>query len=80
MSLARNDTLHSGWVAEPSGRGTVNIITTCVITMVLCSWTVHRMNMPSPNDSNWTVLERKLRLTLLGIFAPEIVFQLSLCA
>jgi hypothetical protein len=32
-----NDTLSREWVPEPDGRGTWNILSTCILTIILCA-------------------------------------------
>ena len=67
-----------GWTAQPDGRGTLDIIWSCVITMFLCSWSVLCMNMPGPKESRIQILWRKLSLTALGVLCPELIFELAL--
>lgn len=67
-----------GWTSQPDGRGTMDIIWSCVATMGLCSWSIICINMPGKRESRWVVLWRKVALTALGIMCPEI--QLSMGA
>ena len=67
-----------GWTAQPDGRGTLDIIWSCVITMFLCSWSILCMNMPGPKESRGQILWRKTSLTALGVLCPEIIFELAL--
>ena len=77
---ARNVTT---WEPEPNGRGTYGILSSCIITMVLCVWTAVHLNIPEHKSANprqnvpwWkgpTQGSRRLGFVLLGLFAPEIV-------
>ncbi|MCJ1272137.1 hypothetical protein MMC22_012044 [Lobaria immixta] len=62
----------TNWQAEPNTRGTWTIITTCLITLGLCLWTVLHLNIPGHNgmvSQPW----RKLGWLLTGLLAPEII-------
>lgn len=63
-----------GWVyCTPNGRGTWDILWSCLITLTLCVWTALHLNVP---DHNQSVLKQwlcKLKWLLLAIFFPEIV-------
>jgi hypothetical protein len=75
FALAANGTDASlaGWVPDPDGRGTLDIISSCVITFILCVWCALHLNVPPPGaKSGWFALE-KAKWVLLGIFAPELV-------
>jgi len=75
LALAANTTETSlvGWVPDPDGRGTLSLISSCVITFVLCVWCALHLNVPPPDaPSSWFALE-KTKWVLLGIFAPELV-------
>ena len=61
------------YVAGPSGRGTIGLLTTCILTLFACVWTAIHLNV-FPRDSSWR--ERfihKVGWTLLASFAPEVV-------
>ena len=81
-NLIKNDTQHStikqGWTSQPDGRGTLDIIWSCVLTMSLCSWSVLCMNFPAQKETRLQILWRKLALTALGVLCPEIIFELAL--
>lgn len=40
-----------GFVSEPSGRGTIGILRSCILTLLICLWTSIRINAPSKNHS-----------------------------
>ena len=67
-----------GWTPQPNGRGTIDIIWSCVFTIFLCSWSVLCLNVPAENDPYWKINWRKCMLTGLGILGPEFILQLAL--
>jgi hypothetical protein len=63
------------YVPGPEGRGTIGLLTTCLITLSLCVWTAIHMNVP-PGEirrSKWRKFVHKLGWTVLAVFAPEVV-------
>ena len=60
------------YVPDPSGRGTVGLILSCVVTLSLCVWTAIHMNV-DPSRNKWRRFLNKLVWVLLGILAPEFV-------
>ena len=70
---AHGDTRY-GWVESPNcGRGTLDIIWACFLTVILCCWSALRMNTPADRDSDIRIFSRRLKWMLVGIFAPEII-------
>lgn len=67
-----------GWTSQPNGRGTLDIIWSCVVTMGLCSWSITCLNMPGAKESKYIVLWRKFCMTVLGILCPEIMTATAL--
>ena len=67
-----------GWISEPKGRGTASLLSSCLLTIFLCTWSALHINIPS---SKSTLSERffyKLRLTLVAIIAPEFIVGVAL--
>lgn len=64
----------SQWKQASTERGTLNILLTCLITLILCVWTCLHLNIPRRDKVGWrhSVL-RKLLWAFLGIFVPEVV-------
>ena len=67
-----------GWTPQPEGRGTIDIIWSCAITMSLCSWSIICMNMPGSKESKYIVLWRKLALSSLGVACPEVLLEMAM--
>ena len=60
------------WEPSPNTRGTFDILSTCVITMLLCVWTAVHLNV-SPRGSVWRPRLRKVGWLVLALLAPEMV-------
>lgn len=60
------------WKPNPDSRGTFDILTTCLITLLLCVWTAVHLNV-SPPGSFWTPIWRKIGWLTLALLAPEMV-------
>lgn len=60
------------WKPSPNTRGTFDILSTCLITMLLCVWTAVHLNI-SPPGAFWSPKLRKLGWLILALLAPEIV-------
>ena len=64
-----------GWVDQPDGRGTLDILWTCFFTIFVCTWTIQHPNVPSPDEhdqrAKW--LLRKFRWAMLTVLVPEVV-------
>ena len=66
-------TREPGWVSAPSGRGTFELVSSCVFTLVLCVWTALHLNVfPAGTSTSQRVL-KKAMWALLALFAPEFV-------
>lgn len=69
-----NDTI-VGWMPEPKSRGTSSILTTCILTLVLCVWTAVHLNIPQYKHAG-AQLGRKIGWLVMGMLAPEMVSHL----
>ena len=67
-----------GWTPSGVGRGTIDIVWTCLITIFLCSWSLICLQVPSEKDTPPSVLWRRAWLTCLCGLGPEFMFQLAL--
>lgn len=63
-------TLH-GWVDQPNNRGTFDIISSCFLTIFLCTWTCLHLNVPASKEGSWRPVLRKSRWMVLTILGPE---------
>ncbi|KAF4456308.1 hypothetical protein F53441_1553 [Fusarium austroafricanum] len=76
--MIANDTEFVGWTPSPDGRGTYDIIFTCLVTTFLCCWTSVYPNIPAPGDGIWASLRDKLGLACLGLLGPEFIIVLAI--
>ncbi|KAF2134702.1 hypothetical protein P153DRAFT_392026 [Dothidotthia symphoricarpi CBS 119687] len=70
---ATSTTRVSGWVQQPNGRGTFDILWTCLATIGISTYTMLCLNIPAPKDSYARIIGRRLLWMLLGILGPEFV-------
>ncbi|KAI0841331.1 hypothetical protein F5Y06DRAFT_261297 [Hypoxylon sp. FL0890] len=63
----------SGWVNQPTYRGTWDIIWTCLVTIFICTYTLLCLNVPAPSDSLFITIRRRVMWMILAIIGPEIV-------
>lgn len=66
-----------GWVSQPNGRGTFDILWSCLFTIFLCTWVSLHLNVPSMHETYRHQFSRKLRWMLQAIIAPEFVLVLA---
>ena len=62
-----------GWVAQPTSRGTLDILWSCLVAIFICTYTILCLNVPSRNDSWRTILGRRVMWMGLAILGPEFV-------
>jgi hypothetical protein len=73
-----NSTIVTGWVQQPDGRGTIDIIYSSLTTVILCSWSVLCVNIPSAHHKPWKRFMSKLWLAAITLAAPELLVQLAM--
>lgn len=61
------------WVAGPEGRGTWEILYSCVFTLLLCVYTAIHLNVPPPNETKFSSWLRNTMWVAIAIFAPDVV-------
>lgn len=66
----------STWKAEPTFRGTFNILSTCIGTLTICVWSAVHINIPSRRSPMLTFL-KKLGWMVVGIVAPEALLYIA---
>ena len=54
-------------------RSITDIIWSCLSVIIACTWTSIHPNIPSPNDGFWKRLRTRIRITLIGLIAPELI-------
>ncbi|KAF2502225.1 hypothetical protein BU16DRAFT_2253 [Lophium mytilinum] len=75
-----NNTLNStrvGWVSSPEGRGTAELLYSCLFTIFLCTWTAYHPEIPPPYWSSWTNFRYRFWLTVMILLFPESVVLIA---
>jgi hypothetical protein len=67
-----------GWQPSPNGRGTLDLVYSCLLTIFLCTWSVLCVNVPARGDGIWQILSRKVMFAALGLLGPEFIVQAAL--
>ena len=67
-----------GWVSQPNGRGTFDLLVSCAVTVFLCGWSSICVNVPAPDQSKWNIFWDKWHMFCLSMLGPEFVFMLAL--
>ena len=62
-----------GFVPSPEGRGTIEVLESCLVTIVLCSWSVLFLNVPAEKDSRFTRFRAQAWWMLFTILFPEML-------
>lgn len=82
--MPANDNLIHGWVSTDCGRGTSDILWSCLATIFLCVWTA--MHLPVPYYRGQQSLSTRQKLVrsgigpaLIGVIAPEFLALTALC-
>ncbi|KAL8936055.1 MAG: hypothetical protein Q9216_005131 [Gyalolechia sp. 2 TL-2023] len=66
-----------GFVHEPNGRGTLGIVWECLIVIVLNTWTVLHVNIPSAEWRTWHIYLHKLKWAICVVIIPEGILAIS---
>ena len=69
-----NATIIYGWVSQPNGRGTLDVVWSCLITIFFCSWCILCLNIPAADEGEWRQFARKFKYLVLAIMFPELIF------
>ncbi|KAL8790063.1 MAG: hypothetical protein Q9213_000765 [Squamulea squamosa] len=66
----------STWIPEPNGRGTFNLLSSCIVTISLCVYSAIHLNLPQ-HGRIWSQFQRKLMWLVIGLIAPELVAYIA---
>jgi len=66
------------FVPTPSGRGTIDLITSCLFTLWPCVWTALHLNVPSPSLREWRIGLRRLGCAVHATIFPEYILSAAL--
>ena len=72
-TASTNDTIISGWVDDPNGRGTFTIASSCVLTLSLCVYTAIHLNIRPYRKTELQSWIETTKWVVFGILAPELV-------
>lgn len=67
-----NNRVH-GWVGQPNDRGTIDIIWTCLATIFISTYVILCLNVPSIEESWWSITRRRILWMGVSIAGPEFV-------
>ncbi|KAK4167918.1 hypothetical protein QBC43DRAFT_310466 [Cladorrhinum sp. PSN259] len=59
------------WQSSPATRGSFTLLSTSVITLLLCVWSSIHLNLPGTGDNAVLLLLRRLKWIAVGLFMPE---------
>lgn len=64
------------WVNNPGVRGTMDILQSCILTLVACIYTALHLDLP--RKTTWQhILWQKAKWVLITLFAPEIALYVA---
>ena len=67
-----------GWTPSPNGRGSIDIIWACVVTISLCTWSILCVNVPAPNETLLETCLRKVKVAAICCLGPEFLLFLAI--
>lgn len=62
-----------GWISQPDGRGTIDILQSCALTTFLCAWSVLFLNIAAERENRWDFFRNKIRWMGFVLFFPEVL-------
>lgn len=66
-----------GWRGSSDDRGTIDILWSSCVTIVLCCWVSTYPNTGSPTDKWYHALYDKFSLALIGMLGPDFLFGIA---
>lgn len=71
--MTTDQVLVHGWVNQPDGRGTFDILQSCLLTILLCSWSTLFLNVLSEDERPIALFTNKMRWMVFAIIFPEML-------
>ncbi|KAL2044871.1 hypothetical protein N7G274_002646 [Stereocaulon virgatum] len=65
--------LAQGWIPQPNGRGSIDILQSCALTIFLCAWSVLFLNIPNQKEGRLDFFKNKSRWMAFVLFFPEVL-------
>ena len=66
------------WQPNPSRRGALAILESCIFTIVACTWSIQHLNVPAPDDRPSAQIWRKIWAAVLTVLLPETMLSLAI--
>lgn len=66
-----------GWVAAGRDRGSIDILWSSLLTIILCVWVATHPNALSPKDKWYHGVFDKVNLAMIGLLGPDFLFGLA---
>ncbi|KAF2017852.1 hypothetical protein BU24DRAFT_420914 [Aaosphaeria arxii CBS 175.79] len=79
FSETRNNTEYVGWHSGPRQRGTIQLLWSCLATIIATTWTILHLNVPQQGLSAWSRGIQKFKWMIITILFPEFIFAKSVC-
>ncbi|EKM56455.1 uncharacterized protein PHACADRAFT_118172 [Phanerochaete carnosa HHB-10118-sp] len=65
------------WQSSPDVRGTYDIISTCLSTIVICVWSAVHVDVPI-RQTRWSIID-KIGWLVTGLVAPDLLLYVACC-
>lgn len=72
------------WVANPKIRSTFDLVSSCILTLILCVWTAIHLNVPGYQEREakgmlkwWKPIQKRILWMCVGLVAPEVVLYIA---
>ncbi|KAF8865198.1 hypothetical protein BDZ45DRAFT_668641 [Acephala macrosclerotiorum] len=75
-NITAQSTPLQGWTSSPDGRGTIDIVSSCIFTIFICIWSVLCVNIGPPGESTISQFLQKLKLALICVLGPDFLLLL----
>lgn len=72
-TIALNNDIVKQWIPGPRTRGTIDILWTCLVTIILCVWSAIHMNVPGYHETQAKRILRRTGWVICGLLLPEFV-------
>ncbi|KAK8247868.1 hypothetical protein HDK77DRAFT_211610 [Phyllosticta capitalensis] len=73
---AINEVIH-GWKSSGNDRGTIDVLWSSAVTIILCCWVSTYPNVGSPKDKWYHTFYDKLSLAIISLLGPDFVFGIA---
>jgi len=64
---------HVGYIVNSGGRGTLELLWSCLVTVALCTWTIQRLQVVPWSASKTIIFRKKIFWMLITLLCPEYV-------